>query len=527
MRKVMFAIGNRDFEDHIRERLSKSYNFVGEVVSKESVLNKVRTVRPDILLLRENLMGKMNILEVVHNLVNEFDDVRIVFLASKREPGDVFLTQLVNYGVYDILHGESAKLGQVERLMSHPNKRSDVQYLQPIPLIDEKTKELLFDGSSVKSKEKVIIQERIKEVFVDSNNNQVIPEQQVKKIRKNQALDLEVLEVFEDEVVEDEIETNEEKAKEKPKPKPTPKPKQKPKLKEKTSEKNSILSMFKNSIPQKTNANVLNGRKQIITFSGARSGVGTSTMATTFAAHLAKSHSVLYVEVNDIQPSTMYWYQSSKTSFGIETLISDLLDSSGNNIEKNIMTHEDLFTLGDENMLKRYKKFPKQLDFLSFSKTYVNRMNHNFEELKELVQKNIRELYIYLDFQTDYDFIIVDVGSDYYDEKVFHGLTYSNKVFYVMNQDIVSIINTENTLHELKKNGLDISKKTVLLINKYDKNAGITSKEISEWVNIPSYHVFPNNIKNVYTASFNGLPLPVYTSDYRGLLKNLERELHI
>ena len=91
MQKIAFAVGDRDLEEYLQAKLKNEFIFVGATVFREGVVRLVGQTNPDIVILRELLEGRENILSVIYDLQVRYPNVRIVFLAGKRDAGDEFL----------------------------------------------------------------------------------------------------------------------------------------------------------------------------------------------------------------------------------------------------------------------------------------------------------------------------------------------------------------------------------------------------------------------------------------------------
>ena len=144
--KVFLAIGMKGMEEFLKKQLSNEYNFVGEAIYREGVVNNAIKCNPDIIILRETLNGSKNILDIVYELRLNLPDSRIIFLASDRKPGDALLAELVGNGVYDIMTGNRISAPDLIKLIQEPNKFSDVAMYRPKVKIDNNSKETIFEA---------------------------------------------------------------------------------------------------------------------------------------------------------------------------------------------------------------------------------------------------------------------------------------------------------------------------------------------------------------------------------------------
>ncbi len=130
--KILFGVNFRKFEERLKVGIQEKYDyeFVGAATTTEGVLEQVRIKKPTILILREKLQGELSDEELLLELRNNYEEVRIIYLAGNHEVGDPFLSQLVSLGIYDIVYGEKISFSKVMGLVAKANKRRDVAHLQ-------------------------------------------------------------------------------------------------------------------------------------------------------------------------------------------------------------------------------------------------------------------------------------------------------------------------------------------------------------------------------------------------------------
>ena len=109
MKKIYLAIGYEPLENYLRNKLDKEYIFCGTSVYRDAVIKGISQKNPDILIIRETLSGTIDILTLVHEIRKRYSNIRIIFVAGRRAPGDEVLSTLVGLGVWDILYGESVQ----------------------------------------------------------------------------------------------------------------------------------------------------------------------------------------------------------------------------------------------------------------------------------------------------------------------------------------------------------------------------------------------------------------------------------
>lgn len=131
MNKILFAINHSAAEQKVSELISNTENkVVGTVVSQDSVKDFISSTPVDILVFREELVGEEDDFEFVIKLKMNTPNLRIVFIAGDRSPGDKNLAKLVSYGIYDIIAGQSVKVQEIANKIITPTGFNEaVKYL--------------------------------------------------------------------------------------------------------------------------------------------------------------------------------------------------------------------------------------------------------------------------------------------------------------------------------------------------------------------------------------------------------------
>ncbi|MFY0516213.1 AAA family ATPase [Lysinibacillus sp. UGB7] len=555
MQRVAFAVGDRELEKYLQAKLKSECVFVGATVFREGVIRLVGQANANVLVLREVLDGKENILSIIYKLQMEYPHVRIIFLAGDREVGDEFLSTLVNYGVYDILYGKSILGPDIIELIRNPRQRRDVAHLQPKPVLDDKGKKVLFESPDAldrakPAEEKVLV----KEIYIPSDitDDELLVKQRAEsKAATTSTSNLEEFEEIEDPKIEAKSKKGRffdmGKAKDPVEPivEPIVEPvteveqsltpiqpvRQEESKKEETilenptvkSEKGGFLSRLMGKDSASLSIGTSSGRasQQIITFVGAKSGVGNSMLAFNTALMLANKHRVLYIDMDDMNPVVPALYQLSKLNVGIDTAFQAIQNGRLELIRESICKMDEIVEM-KLSLNDLHKKLPKNLEILIYSETYLSNLTEKSEANKDLS----RELYLYMLYQMDYDFIILDVGGNINDNVTFDAITYSNRVFYTITQDAACILKTENDFHELQKQGVDVGKKIKLLINHYTKNT-IDVKGILDWLNLKNAVCIPNANDEIMYANFEGIPVSMHlkSNSWKNVWKGILSEL--
>lgn len=500
MEKILLAVGFRQLEEFLEKQLRKEFIFVGTTVYREGIIRAIGQKNPDIVVIRETLEGKENILSIVYEIRQKFSKMRIIFIAGKREPGDALLATLVNYGVYDILQGEKIRAQEVVALIRKPNEYKDVQHLQPVPVLDEKRNEVLFQAPNTIIQEKEVI----KEIYIEQGVQNPLGQQQ----NDTPALNVKKQDVPETIPVEETpvaLTTKEPKKEKKVEvTKETPKETAKKSFLEKLVTKTEITSSLGQNMVSTT-------KQKIITFLGSKSGVGNSSLAFNTALALAqKGLKTIFLEFDDRTPAVSYWYELGFVDDGIDSALTALENSQFEKVEEAIVRSADLKKT-ESLMQKNYRKFPSTLDFMFFSNKYLTRESDEGLE-KDVNMVFSKELFLYLMFQLEYDFIILDVPSDVNHPATSNALLYSNKVFMTLSQDVSTIGYSIYKMNELSKKGINISKKLYYIINKFEK-ADLSLKEIEDWIQAENMITVPILNKEFVNANFLGLPVLLYTKN--------------
>lgn len=470
--KILLAVGHRQLEEYLESQLSKEFEFVGATVYREGILRAVAQKLPDIVVTRETLNGTENIMSIVYSIRANYPDVRIIFIAGNREPGDELLATLVNYGVYDILYGSNIPAQKIVSLIRKPNTYSDVKHLQPVPLLDEERNRVLFEAPEAKKEVEVV------EITNNTNGGEKLEEEKEIKINYEQTED---------------VKNDDEEDKGKF-------------ISKIRLPKVDIVRQKKKEIQTFSGIGSV-ASERIITFIGGKSGVGTTSTSINTAFLLAKKgYKVIYVEFNERYPAVSYWYELGLTSYGIDSCIEALNERKFGEIKKAIIRTKDLKKT-PSSMQKIYKAFPDTLDFMFFSKEYLS----GIKEKPKI--NNSKELFLHLMYQMGYDFVIIDVPSDIENEATQNGLIFSNRVFSVITQDVSSIGYHVFNINDLEKKGIEIVSKNVYVVNRYIPNSDFSLKDISEWIETDKLLTVPSCDKDFINANLEGLPVVLYSKN--------------
>lgn len=485
MDKILLAVGHIELEGYIKETLKDEFVFVGESVHRENIINLIKDTSPDILVIRETLPGKTNIMNLVYMVRSNFQNIRIVFLAGERRVGDKFLANLVNYGIYDILHSGNLQVGDIINLIENPNTYQDIKHLQPVPDMEEDFSELEFIMPDEKESNDVEDKENIEFVMPDKERSvKDLDEERRRKIQENKREEIEesFIEKEEEYAYKDEESESLERAKIK-----IPEIKIPKIIIPRIKNPFEFEKRKKNNKKKETISKSQSKNEKIITFWGASSGVGTTTIAHSMAISLASDgNKVIYVELDEKKPSVAYWYDLGFVDTGIETSLRHLDFKEYKEIDKSIIKTRDLKKENNRD----YKMFPDSLDFLFFSKQHLSGIE------TRPYKSSLKDLYMHLFYQLDYDYVILDVANDMSRKDLKDILMFSNMIFIVLTQDISNLGYHSLELNNLKKEGINIGNKSHYIVNKYI-DLEFNTQKIRKWLEVSKITSIPNN-REVY-----------------------------
>lgn len=483
--KVLLAIANKDLEAYIKKQLKNEFIFVGEATYKEAIIRSIKQNNPQIIVMLEGLAGRDDIYSITYQIRKDYPNLRIVFIAGRKGPGDESLTSLVSSGIYDILYGGDVEADKIINLIKTPNTYADVSEFHHInPVFKHDIDETVFEVRRTKPETPDIVTHEldnnplevsIKDRIIGKVKKEKKQEAEVKTEERTEVVieKSEVSEVIEDEN-EDKIELEIEEVDEK-------KPKR------------SIFKTIDIKEREKTY------KEKIISFIGGKSGVGTTTIAFNTAVSIAnQGNKVIYIELDDKTPNTSYVYNIDHISNGIDTCLGNIKDREYSKINNSIIKTRDLIKKKDS--MREHKKLPKTLDFLFFSKSYIANIKD-----KENID-NFKELFLYIKYQLGYDYVIIDISMPIDTIAVKDSLMYSDNIVSIISQDITSIGYHLYELKSLSDEGLNMNDKMIHVINKYVP-AKFGAKEIKDWLEIDDVSIVSINSKDLIEYNYKGIPL--------------------
>lgn len=258
--------------------------------------------------------------------------------------------------------------------------------------------------------------------------------------------------------------------------------------------------------------------RNVLTFLGCKSGVGTTTVAFNTAVSLASSgHKVLYLELNKEFSGVSYAYKLGFYDAGIDFAMSQMQESNYEFISKNIISLKDIQenTSNDDLMYHNYKKMPESLEYLFFSGKY-------YGGDKVYCEKSFKDLMMFILMKLNYDYVIFDVNmstkvansenDSIVDEITDSILKFSSKVYFVITQDITAVGGCLQVRKLMKKSSIPVNEFRFVL-NRYDSKAKLTKKGLEDWLKVKIDLVLPDKHRELVDSNYIGLPLVLYTKD--------------
>ena len=113
----------------------QGFEVVGDVDAKSLIARKVLELKPDILLMTEDVSGSEALPEIVMRLARELPELRVVFLTGPIDLNSPerrsFFEALVFAGVYDIVYEPQITTQILREALENPKTKEDVAFLLP------------------------------------------------------------------------------------------------------------------------------------------------------------------------------------------------------------------------------------------------------------------------------------------------------------------------------------------------------------------------------------------------------------
>lgn len=462
MIKIYLAMGHKDLENFIinhkpllEKELKDSIEFVGRAVYREATLQGVKDTKPDILMLRESLQGKLNISDLIYDIKVSSSKTRIIVLTGDRSIGDPFLASLVNWGVYDLLIGNKVNTKELLKSIVYPKEFSDVAMYAPKATINENTNQVVYE-------QPIIPTQKVETKEEEQFDRKIEQATATKPIKINEV---------------------------------NPIKKEKPKQKK---------SLFGRKIEPKT----IN--QQIVTFVGGSEGVGNSHIAFNTAVNLAnEGFNILYMDLNNKHSAMDTIFQLGYEDIGLDKALEATDNQDYETIEQCIGTiPKALSVISKKDYLyNTYIKLPTTLNFMFFSQLCMNGQVNvvaSLPKFQKLMQMLLRDFH--------FDVIILDAPANMRNPLTQMSIMYAEKLFFTVTQDNSVLASLIKGTRVLDNKNIMFKNKMNIIINKFEK-CDFSSKNVYQLLsgNLDydsfSIYTMPNLNREFISASFNAMPI--------------------
>jgi hypothetical protein len=131
MKKVLVATGQKIIDETIAK--FENYEVVSAIEYKNEIYEACQFFQPDILVVGEGLAGQESLMQIMLQLVKDFPNLRIVYLAGhvdlRDEPKVNSLGILVMAGIYDIIHEKKITVQMLRNILDNPKTAESMSYL--------------------------------------------------------------------------------------------------------------------------------------------------------------------------------------------------------------------------------------------------------------------------------------------------------------------------------------------------------------------------------------------------------------
>lgn len=212
--------------------------------------------------------------------------------------------------------------------------------------------------------------------------------------------------------------------------------------------------------------------KSIVSFVGAKHGVGNTTVALNVAVRLAQEgKKVIYLEMNNINPLVNFTFELREKSMvkGIDSAIDNInlkqLEQIPEGIIKAELVHRGIeMSRNQEIDVVNMKK--GEIHFMFYSDTTFT---SNYSPM-EIDLGDIRTLILYLSKQMGYEYVILDAPF-IPEESLVTLFTYSDRIFTTITPEQSSLAYFNQYVKGYEEKGLSYFSKNVFIINFYESKA--------------------------------------------------------
>lgn len=177
-KRICLALANVAAEDAImkviQSKFSDKYEIAENVRSREALLSAINREKFDCLIMREDLNGNVDLIDLFKTIRSGNNNMQIIFLMTARENGDPFFVELFLFNIYDFIVLPDIRLDEIFGYLSKPRLFQDI--LRFLPIRAERIRNLIVEANDdMKAPAKLNEDGDIDEVFtvkVKQNQNQ-------------------------------------------------------------------------------------------------------------------------------------------------------------------------------------------------------------------------------------------------------------------------------------------------------------------------------------------------------------------
>ena len=262
-----------------------------------------------------------------------------------------------------------------------------------------------------------------------------------------------------------------------------------------SGELEKALDRFTQRQTQKLN-NHQTFRGKVISVTGSKGGVGTTTVAVNLAVTMAKTHPSLNIALMDMN-----------TLFGEIPMFLDMSPKfTWADITKDIHRLDPVFL---ENVLARHSSGVQVLP----SPTYLNKAHSPTPQIMETLLNQLKMLF---------DWVIIDMGQST-DDAVMQALQMSDSLLLISIQSLPCLTNTNRLLKSYEQSGLINKERVHVVLNRYLKKNDISLDGVKKGIDKNLSWIFPNDYITTMSAINHGktlmeiAPKSTISKSYQGL----------
>ncbi|MEK5105055.1 hypothetical protein MKX83_24240 [Cytobacillus sp. FSL M8-0252] len=214
---------------------------------------------------------------------------------------------------------------------------------------------------------------------------------------------------------------------------------------------------------------------EIISFYSVAHSQGKKTLSLTFAKLLAENeHKVLYVELDYRKPSVALSTQITHTRRNTNEYFQETVVKESFDVERHVLTKEELLKTEDRNVKKLYSNLPKRLDYLiypiSFQESNFPTIIQDQEKAEQEAQDFISK-FIYSLKTTKYEYVILNLPIELYSIFGFEVIGSSDKVVNIVTPSATRLFENKNAITFLSSNIPNLEENWNIVMN-------MTSEEV-------------------------------------------------